>query len=64
MPNDFPSTITALIRSSTLKSSFCYPSIDGFFAEVKRVLRPGGHLHYTDLRLAHELVDWRTAIAR
>jgi SAM-dependent methyltransferase len=47
-----------------VESSFCYPSIDGFFAEVKRVLRPGGHLHYTDLRLAHELLDWRTAIAR
>jgi SAM-dependent methyltransferase len=47
-----------------VESSFCYPSIDSFFAEVKRVLRPGGHLHYTDLRLAHELVDWRAAIAR
>lgn len=47
-----------------VESSFCYPSIDGFFAEVKRVLRPGGHLHYTDLRLAHELADWRAAIAR
>lgn len=47
-----------------VESSFCYPSIDGFFAEVKRVLRPGGHLHYTDLRLAHEMEDWRDAIAR
>src|SRR3954470_23070603 len=33
-----------------VESSFCYPSIDRFFAEVRRVLRPGGHLHYTDLR--------------
>jgi SAM-dependent methyltransferase len=47
-----------------VESSFCYPSIDGFFAEVKRVLRPGGHLHYTDLRLAHEMAAWREAIAR
>jgi SAM-dependent methyltransferase len=47
-----------------VESSFCYPSIDGFFAEVKRVLRPGGHLHYTDLRLAHEMAGWREAIAR
>lgn len=47
-----------------VESSFCYPSIDGFFAEVKRVLRPGGHLHYTDLRLAHEMTGWREAIAR
>jgi ubiquinone/menaquinone biosynthesis C-methylase UbiE len=47
-----------------VESSFCYPSIDRFFAEVQRVLRPGGHLHYTDLRLAHEVSAWREAIAR
>jgi SAM-dependent methyltransferase len=47
-----------------VESSFCYPSIDRFFSEVKRVLRPGGHLHYTDLRLAPEMADWRKAIAR
>ena len=47
-----------------VESSFCYPSIDRFFAEVRRVLRPGGHLQYTDLRLAHEVADWRAAIAR
>jgi SAM-dependent methyltransferase len=47
-----------------VESSFCYPSIDRFFAEVQRVLRPGGHLHYTDLRLAHEVEAWREAIAR
>jgi hypothetical protein len=28
------------------------------------VLRPGGHLHYTDLRLSHETVEWRAAINR
>ena len=47
-----------------VESSFCYPSIDRFFAEVRRVLRPGGHLHYTDLRLAHEVEAWRQAIGR
>ena len=47
-----------------VESSFCYPSIDRFFGEVKRVLRPGGYLHYTDLRLAHEVADWREAIER
>ncbi|TAJ90442.1 class I SAM-dependent methyltransferase [Reyranella sp.] len=47
-----------------VESSFCYPSIDRFLAEVKRVLRAGGHLHYTDLRLAHEVADWRAALAR
>jgi SAM-dependent methyltransferase len=47
-----------------VESSFCYPSIDRFFTEVQRVLRPGGHLHYADLRLAHEVKGWREAIAR
>ena len=46
-----------------VESSFCYPSIGRFFAEVKRVLRPGGHFHYTDLRLTHEIADWHTAMA-
>ncbi len=47
-----------------VESSFCYPSIDRFFGEVKRVLRPGGHLHYTDLRLAREVAEWKEAIER
>jgi SAM-dependent methyltransferase len=47
-----------------VESSFCYPSLDRFFGEVKRVLRPGGYLHYTDLRLIHEVADWKDAIER
>ena len=47
-----------------VESSFCYPSIDRFFGEVRRVLRPGGYLHYTDLRLAHEVNEWKEAIER
>ena len=47
-----------------VESSFCYPSIDRFFSEVRRVLRPGGHLHYTDLRLAGEVGAWKRAIER
>jgi SAM-dependent methyltransferase len=47
-----------------VESSFCYPSLDRFFGEVRRVLRPGGYLHYTDLRLAHEIAEWREAIER
>src|SRR5262249_14512563 len=47
-----------------VESSFCYPSIDRFLGEVKRVLRPGGYLHYTDLRLADEVAGWRAAIER
>ncbi len=47
-----------------VESSFCYPSIDRFFSEVRRVLRPGGYLHYTDLRLAGEVGAWKEAIDR
>jgi SAM-dependent methyltransferase len=47
-----------------VESSFCYPSIDRFFDEVRRVLRPGGYLHYTDLRLSYEVADWKEAIER
>ncbi|UYN95817.1 MAG: class I SAM-dependent methyltransferase [Enhydrobacter sp.] len=47
-----------------VESSFCYPSLDRFLAEVKRVLRPGGHLHYADLRLIGEVDDWQATIER
>jgi SAM-dependent methyltransferase len=33
-----------------VESSHCYPSIDRFFSEVKRILRPGGSFHIADLR--------------
>jgi SAM-dependent methyltransferase len=32
-----------------VESSHCYPSRAQFFAEARRVLRPGGHLLFTDL---------------
>jgi SAM-dependent methyltransferase len=47
-----------------VESSFCYGSIDTFFAEVARVLRPGGHLLLADLRLANEVADLDAALAR
>jgi SAM-dependent methyltransferase len=33
-----------------VESSHCYPSMDAFLAEVRRVLRPGGTLAWADLR--------------
>lgn len=33
-----------------VESSHCYGHVDRFFAEVARVLRPGGHFLYTDFR--------------
>jgi SAM-dependent methyltransferase len=32
-----------------VESSHCYPSIDRFFSEVRRILRPGGTFHIADL---------------
>ncbi len=37
-----------------VESSHCYGTMDRFLGEVARVLRPGGHLLYTDLRDASE----------
>ena len=42
-----------------VESSHCYPAVDAFFREVKRVLRPGGHFLYTDLVLLDRLPEWR-----
>ena len=33
-----------------VESSHCYPNFDRFLGEVSRVLRPGGHLLFADLR--------------
>ena len=47
-----------------VESSFCYGSLDGFLAEVARVLRPGGYLLLADIRLANEVADLDAAVAR
>ncbi len=47
-----------------VEASFCYGDIDRFFAEVRRVLRPGGHFLYADLRLAHEVEGFMAALER
>ncbi|MEM7050096.1 MAG: class I SAM-dependent methyltransferase [Acidobacteriota bacterium] len=39
-----------------LESSGCYPSMDSFLAEVRRVLRPGGEFLFADLRPTAE--EW------
>jgi ubiquinone/menaquinone biosynthesis C-methylase UbiE len=33
-----------------VEASHCYPDVPRFFAEVRRVLRPGGHFLYADFR--------------
>jgi ubiquinone/menaquinone biosynthesis C-methylase UbiE len=45
-----------------IESSHCYPSFERFLAEVRRVLRPGGHLLYADFRPREQLNVWREQI--
>lgn len=47
-----------------IEASFCYGRIDRFLSEVRRVLRPGGHFLYADLRLAEEVPDHMAAMRR
>jgi SAM-dependent methyltransferase len=47
-----------------VESSFCYGSMDRFVGEVRRVLRPGGHFVFADIRLQEEVADLRAALAR
>ncbi len=40
-----------------VESSHCYPNMDTFLAEVRRILRPGGHFLFADFR---DQEDWDT----
>ncbi len=46
-----------------VEASHCYPRFPRFLAEVARVLRPGGHFLYTDLRPRQLIGEWESAIA-
>jgi ubiquinone/menaquinone biosynthesis C-methylase UbiE len=46
-----------------IESSHCYPRFRRFLAEVARVLRPGGHFLYTDLRHRVSVAAWEAALA-
>lgn len=45
-----------------VESSHGYGSLARFLAEVRRVLRPGGHFLYTDHRNRYELEGWRAQL--
>jgi len=49
---------------TNLESSHCYPDVGAFYAEVRRVLRPGGIFLYTDLLTTSSLPTRRVALAR
>ena len=42
-----------------VESSHCYPALNAFFREVRRVLRPGGHCLYADVMLSEQLHERR-----
>jgi ubiquinone/menaquinone biosynthesis C-methylase UbiE len=46
-----------------LESSAAYPHFSRFLAQVARVLRPGGHFLYADLRPRNSIAKWETALA-
>jgi ubiquinone/menaquinone biosynthesis C-methylase UbiE len=46
-----------------VESSGAYPHFSRFLAEVARVLRPGGHFLYTDLRPRSNIAEWEAALA-
>jgi ubiquinone/menaquinone biosynthesis C-methylase UbiE len=47
-----------------IESAHCYPDIDRFFAEVVRVLRPGGHLLFADEWWTQQLPELLNRICR
>ena len=47
-----------------IESSHCYPSFVRFMDEVWRVLRPGGHLLFADLRRAEQMGELRGQVGR
>jgi SAM-dependent methyltransferase len=46
-----------------VESAHCYPSIERFLSEVRRVLRPGGHFLYADLHHADTAREFEGAVA-
>lgn len=47
-----------------VESSHCYDSMKCFLAEVKNVLRPGGHFLFTDFRYSNEIEELENQIKR
>jgi ubiquinone/menaquinone biosynthesis C-methylase UbiE len=46
-----------------IEASHGYPRFPRFLAEVARVLRPGGHFLYADLRPRNRIAEWEAALA-
>ncbi|HYB39709.1 MAG TPA: class I SAM-dependent methyltransferase [Mycobacterium sp.] len=46
-----------------VEAAINYQNVPRFFAEVERVLRPGGHFLYADIRYADEIAAWEAELA-
>src|SRR5690606_39272967 len=46
-----------------VEASHCYPNFPRFLDEVARVLKPGGHFLYADVRFRESIPAWESAIA-
>jgi ubiquinone/menaquinone biosynthesis C-methylase UbiE len=46
-----------------VEAAINYQNVPRFFAEVERVLRPGGYFLYADIRYADEIAAWEAALA-
>jgi ubiquinone/menaquinone biosynthesis C-methylase UbiE len=46
-----------------VEAAINYQSVPRFFAEMERVLRPGGHFLYADIRYADEIAAWAAELA-
>jgi ubiquinone/menaquinone biosynthesis C-methylase UbiE len=46
-----------------VEASHCYPHLDVFLREVARVLAPGGHFLYADVRRHDRVAEWDAALA-
>jgi hypothetical protein len=47
-----------------MESSHCNPKFDGYLSEVRRVIRPGGHLNYADFRSSEKIEGWRDSFVK
>jgi len=54
-----PESFDAVVN---VESSHCYPSLEAFLAEVRRVLRPGGYFLYADFRDRSGVDEWRRCL--
>jgi SAM-dependent methyltransferase len=57
----FEASADAIIN---IEASLLYADVDRFLAEVRRVLRPGGHLLLADLRVAGEIPELMVTLER